>query len=266
MQTVLQALDIFLPVMFALVFGLYAMAFAREDDQRQARNRHALYVAIAFHTVYFVLRGAVLGYFPLGTKAEFLSWVAYSLAAVYALIERQMKQSKTGAFFVLIVFALQLIASITMTYSEKHAVLLENPIYGLHVSFMVFGVAGMATGALYAVMYGIMFRQLTARELGVFFKRLPPLAILERMSKTATFAGWVLLGIGLVVGHLVGLTVPDVNQLDLKFIVSDLIWISYGVAIGLIRTRGLAGLTTAYLTVFGFFVLLISAGLGHSFQ
>ncbi len=267
MQAILQGLDVLLPVAYAALVGLYAFAFAKGEDTYAKARKILLFATLGVHAVYFLLRGVKFGYFPLGSQAEFLSWVALSIGGVYALIENRTKSSKTGVFFLTLSFGMQTFATVLMEYSTKHPVLLENPVYALHAFFMVFGITALATGTIYALMYAVLSRQIKQRELGMFFKRLPPLTSLEKMTKTGTFAGFVLLGLGLVIGHLVAFTLPEtVNHLDPKFIISDAIWIGYGIGIAFVKLRGLPGLKIAYLSIVWFTVLLVSVGLAsHSF-
>lgn len=268
METILQAMDVLLPVLYAGTLGVYLWEFWRAEPDDGAWSKRALMGLLSVHAGYFALRWLHFGFFPLGSKAEFYSWLALSVGVAYAFVERQLDQSRTGAFFVGISGGFQILASVFMTYSSKHPILLENPVYALHVIFMIFGVTALAVGALYALMYVILSRQLKARDLGVFFKRLPPLRSLDRMTKAGTVAGTALLGLGLIVGYLVAFTM-DMNYeyADPKYLATNAIWLGYVVGIVFVKTRGLPGLRVAYATVAWFAVLLVSVGVAsHSFQ
>lgn len=268
MQSFLQIFDILLPLIYAAVLALYVWEFWRGDDQISKHARRGLYGLLAGHVAYLVARWIELGFFPLGSKAEFYSWLAISVVAAFAIVDRKLEQSRTGAFFIGISLVFQILASVFMTYETKHALLLENPIYALHVVFMIFGVTALAVGAIYALMHVLLSRQLKSRDLGVFFKRLPPLRTLERMSKISTVTGTVLLGLGLLVGYLVayGLEI-NYDLSDPKYMVTNSIWLGYVLGIIFVRSRGIPGLKLAYATVAWFVVLLVSVGVAsHSFQ
>lgn len=266
MQPLLHILDVVLPLLYAGVTALYLQQFIK-DRAAFFSARYILYGVIGLHVAYFVLRTIEFSYFPFGTKPEFLSFVALSIAAVYAFIERQQKQSRTGIFFATIALIFQLPASVFMDYSGKHPILLENPTYAIHVVFLILGLTALATGALYALMYVILSRQLKNRALGMFFKRLPPLASLERMSRIGTVAGTVLLGAGLGMGYLLALDLPGFNLFDPKFLIADGVWLGYAAGIVFARSRGLSGLQSAYLSLLWFAVFLASVAVAnHSFQ
>jgi len=220
----LDTLKIILPIAYAAIFALYLRQFLRSDDaEESALPRRSLYLALSVHALFFVLRGVELGFMPFATKADFLSLVALSIGVVYGFIEVTQKQGRTGVFFVAPALIGQSIASVLLTYDKKHPLLLANPIYGVHVIFLVLGLTALAVGALYALMYVLMTRQLKARDLGVFFKRLPPLMKLDRMSRIGTGAGVALVGLGLCVGALLGTTIEGFDIFDPKIIVSFVI-------------------------------------------
>jgi len=265
MQALLQVFDILLPLGYAAVFAVYLIQFFK-DEQEMSSARYALLGLWCAHVLYFVLRGIHLEFIPLASKSEFLSLVALSITGVYGFIERTQKQTRTGAFFLAPALVGQSIASVFIGYSSKHPILLENPIYGIHAIMLVFGLTALAVGALYALMYVLMSRQLKARELGVFFKRLPPLMTLERMSRVGTVAGICLLGFGLMMGYLVALSVPDFPLTSTKIIITDIIWLGYVAGLVVSRVRGLSGMQVAWATMLWFTVLLVSVGVAsHSF-
>lgn len=258
MQAILQIFDVVLPLAYAGVFAAYLLQFFR-DDQDTTAARYALMGLLGAHVLYFVLRGAHHHYLPLASKEEFLSMLALSVTGVYTLIERTQHQTRTGAFFLAPALFAQSVASVFMGYSTKHPILLENPVYGVHVVLLVFGLTALAVGALYALMYVLMSRQLKARDLGMFFKRLPPLATLEKMSKVGTIAGIALLGFGLLMGFLVGFSV-EVDLFNPKIIITNVIWLGYVAGFIVSRVRGLSGMQVAWATMLWFAVLLISVG------
>lgn len=265
MQGILEIVDLVLPLAYASLVAVYLKTFLNEEAEPRFA-RALLWGVLLVHGIYFVARGAHFSYFPLGSKAEFFSWLTYSISAVYAALERQLKQVRTGVFFVSIALAFQTAASVFMEYDPKHPLLLENPMYGVHVIFVIFGVTALAVGTLYATMYLLLNRQLKARELGLFFKRLPPLNTLDRLSRVGSLAGTVVLGFGLVVGYLVALSLPeDFNFWDPKLLITDAVWLGYVVGVLLVRYRGLPSIRVAQLTIAWFAVFLVSVGIGHSF-
>lgn len=274
--TFLTTLEVALPLVYLAALASYAHHFFQDDERSQKLSRILLYAILITHTGYTVLRGLEQHAWPLGSKAEFLSLLALSITCTYALTERGEEEAHTGMFFLGITLPFQIAASVMMEAppDQTHQVLLEHPVYGIHVIFTMLGFAALAVGALDAVMYILLSRQLKRRELGLFFQRLPPLMKLEEMSRLATTAGIFLLGIGLGLGHFVaGFVLEDFNPWDPKIVIMDLAWISYVIGMITVKLRGLGGLRIGYLALGAYVGLMITMILSnilltsfHSFQ
>ncbi|MBA2661389.1 MAG: cytochrome c biogenesis protein CcsA [Bradymonadaceae bacterium] len=275
MLHVIHILEVMLPLLYLGVFGLYLRHFLQSKDHGTPfRGTHFLYAALVLHVSYLTLRGITFHHFPVSSRAEFLSLVALCVGLVYAFAETRHKESDTGAFFIAIVAILQVMASLMVEDSTTHLILHENPVYGVHVIFTMFGFAALAVSALYALMYVLLSRQLKSRELGVIFRRLPPLSALENMSRLAATSGIALLGLGLALGHFVGLYImDDFNFTDPKILITDIAWLAYALGLLVVKVRGLSGLRMAYFSLFGYMTFILAmvavntfSSTFHSFQ
>lgn len=281
LPNILKGMEIALPLLYVTALGLHGYHFVREDRSagEAERSKMADWAArvtwgtLAIHAAYLGARGAAHHAWPFTSKAEFLSWLALAITIIHAFTERKERARHTGVFFLGIALPFQLGASVLMTPPTTHPVLLEHPIYGIHVAFVLLGFAALAVGALYAMMFILLSRQLKARSLGLIFRRLPPLLKLEAFSKHSTVAGIFLLGAGLIAGHFVAIySVGSYSPWDPKVIVTDLAWIGYMVALFVIKVRGLSGLRIAYMSLVAYAALMgamIASSLlttAHSFQ
>lgn len=259
MLPLIQVLEVLLPILYGGAFVLYLREFLRGSEGSRFLGPQLLYSTVAVHGAYLVLRSVVFYHFPISNRAEFMSVTALCVGLLYAFLETRHKESQTGVFFISIAFLFQLIASFLMENTTAHPLLHENPVYGLHVIFMVFGFASLAISALYALMYIMLAKQLKSRSLGVIFQRLPPLNTLENMSRLATICGIVLLGVGLGAGHFVAVWVlEDFNLLDPKILITYIAWFAYVVGFIIAKWRGLSGLRMGYLNLFGYLGLIVS--------
>lgn len=260
----LQTLEILIPLLYCVLFVAYLFVFVRSEEQ-VGFARYTKYSTITVHTFYLAFTGISLGYMPFAGKAEFLSLTALALLIVYAAIEKRLGQYKTGVFFVGIALVLAA-TSKALPKSETHSLLMENPTYGVHVVFMVLGFVSLALGAIYSLMYVLLQRQLKTKELGVFFKRLPPLFDLKRMSYIGTIAGVALLAFGMGLGFLLALTVEGFDLFDTKQLISYGVISGYILGILAVKFRGFSGVSIAYMTIGWFSILVVSIGLAsHTF-
>jgi ABC-type uncharacterized transport system permease subunit len=274
MTSILDILEFLLPALYAVTFALYFRHFLNPDAEEAFFGSKLLKGTLGVHVGYLILRGVLLEHFPVASRAEFLSILAISIAAIYVLVETRERDPNTGIFFLGLIFLFQLASSVLVGDMADHVVEARHPVFWVHVIFTVFGFAALSLSALYALMYVLLSRQLKSRELGVIFRRLPALSTLENMSKLATIAGVILLGIGLALGHWVALDQgATLSMLDPIIIAADLIWLAYFLGLLLVSVRGLSGLRVGYLSLVGYivligtvFVIMTVSGAFHSFQ
>lgn len=259
MLTLLQVLEIALPLAYAVVFAVYLRHFLSpsEGDDAPFVGSRLLYAALTGHAGYLVALSIHADHLPVASSAEFLSLVAFCVGVVYAFAERKHGDPNTGVFFIALAVAAQTWSSVIMEPAPPHPLLDEYAVYGLHVVFTVFGFTALAVSALYALMYLLLARQLKSHNLGLIFRRLPPLNTLENMSRLSTLCGIVLLGIGLATGHFVALYVlDDFDFLDPKIVITYIAWTAYVAGYILVKIRGLSGIRMAYLSVLGYLALI----------
>jgi ABC-type uncharacterized transport system permease subunit len=274
MTSLLDISEFLLPALYAVAFALYFRHFLNPESEKAFFGSKLLKGTLAVHVGYLVLRGVLLNHVPFGTRAEFLSVLAISITAIYVLVETRERDPNTGVFFLGLIFLFQLASSVLVGEIADYPAQTRHAVFGVHVIFTVFGFAALSLSALYALMYVLLSRQLKSRDLGVIFRRLPALSTLENMSKVATIAGVLLLGVGLALGHWVALDQgATLGMLDPIIIAADLIWLAYFLGLILVSVRGLSGLRVGYLSLVGYIVLIGTvsvimtvSGAFHSFQ
>lgn len=275
MNDVLDILNMLLPAAYVGVFGLYLRHFLTENGGSLFWGSRILYAVLGVHILYLVSLGISAVHFPIASHGEFFSLLALSVGVTYAIAENWHRETNTGTFFIAIVFIFQLLSAMfggDLTSIPERS---QNPVYGTHVIFTVFGFAGLTVSSLYALMYILLSHQLKSRNLGLIFRQLPPLSVLEKMSKVAVTSGVILLGVGLALGHYVALEAfGQLNLLDHPTIlVADVAWLGYLIGLIVATTRGLSGIRMGYLSLFGYLafmasmaVVLTQFGAFHTFQ
>lgn len=259
MTQLLPILEFLLPALYAVVFALYFRNFLDPESSESFYGPPLLKGTVAAHVGYLVLRGIATEHFPIAAGSEFMSVLAAAIGIIYMLVEFRQEETNTGVFFIGLIFLFQLASSVLMQDVSEVPMRSREVLFSIHVIFTLMGFAALSIGALYAFMYVLLSRQLKSRELGLIFRRLPPLATLENMSKTATVAGVVVLGLGLALGHYFAIgQAGDFNFLDPIIISADLIWLTYLIGLIVVTLRGLSGIRIGYLSLIGYVVLMSS--------
>ena len=147
--------------------------------------------------------------------------------------------------------------------------MLQGPLFGVHVSSLLFAYASFALACVIGITYVLLFKEIKAKHLGFFYARLPSLQVLDRMNQRAIVIGWVFLTIGIIVGAIwaaqarggYGAGDPRVQAMSLedpKIFVALLCWFVYSFELFAARRIGWGGRRAAYLSALGFVIVLFN--------
>jgi ABC-type uncharacterized transport system permease subunit len=129
----------------------------------------------------------------------------------------------------------------------------------VHAAFMLAGFAGFTIAGCMAGLYVWEERRLKRRDSRVLRLRLPPLAVLDRLSARVAGAGLALLTVGIAVG----LTTLERSDVDASMLVTVGIWALYATALVLRREVGLRGRRAAWLLLAGLALVAVVLPLTH---
>jgi len=173
-----------------------------------------------------------------------------------------------GAFILPLAVALQAIPAFKPAV-EDNAAVLQGPLFGAHVSSLLFAYASFALACVIGITYVLLFKEIKAKHLGFFYARLPSLQILDRMNQRAIVIGWIFLTLGILVGVVwaaqarVGYDAGDprvqaMSLQDPKIFVALVCWVVYSFELFAARRIGWGGRRAAYLSAFGFAIVLLN--------
>ena len=110
---------------------------------------------LVFHTAALILRIFESGHAPFTNMYESLSFLAWSGAAAYVIVEGKFKIRKAGPYFMLIVIGLMALASSPLMPKETTPLVpaLQSYWLWLHVSVTLFGEAFFAIAFVTSIMY-----------------------------------------------------------------------------------------------------------------
>ena len=258
-QLLINSLNVLLPILYGITFGIYFMSFYLKNTSLERWGTKSVIISVLLHISYLSSKAIAFNYFPVTNVFESFSVVAFSLAAIYLLVEFINKEGKTGHFFMSLVFLFQLISSMFVQNNGVHSPLLENPMFVFHVYATLLGITAMAVAAIYSLMYWMLAKEIKAHRFGSIYQGLPTLETLEGMGRAASLAGLVVLGLGIFLGHLWAYKILGYfYSFDPKIVITDIAWLGYLIGWAIVRLRGLGGLRTSQWAFWGFIALFTS--------
>ncbi len=272
MQTLFHASILLLSSLYTVLLIAYARIFARGVDGVARIARPLLLGTVGLHFLSIVLRGVLLGACPLGSAVEFLWLVAFSIGAIYAVLELRIGERTTGVFAMTPTFILQLIAMAQLLGKDsppeaKMGIARALQSFAEIVAFSAVAICGVY-GLLYLVLYGVI----KAGKFGLFYRRMPSL---EKLSDLNFVANWLaFLGLTVLAGVDLWIyrgslgvapaggpgAAPAVGIVEVA--ATLVLWFVFGGAIVARKAFGLGGKRLAYTTVAGLMLLLASIALG----
>jgi len=255
-------------VLYAAALAAYVWHFAQRNPV-VGRSATTLLVAAALaHTFVIGMQTMEIGHVPVAGATSAISTFVWLLALSYLYIEMTTDERAMGVFILPLLVALQTIPALRPGVEDRAAVL-QGPLFGLHVSSLLFAYASFALACVIGITYVLLFKEIKAKHLGFFYARLPSLQVLDRMNHRAIVIGWVFLTIGIIVGAIWAAQArggyssgdPRVQAMSLqdpKIFVALLCWMVYSFELFAARRIGWGGRRAAYLSAIGFVIVLLN--------
>lgn len=249
---------------YAAALVAYAWHFAqRRPGVGQAATTLLLAGALA-HTFVVGMQTMEVAHVPVTNTSSAISTFVWLLVLAYLYVEMTTEERAMGTFILPLAVALQSIAAFSPGIEER-AEVLQGPLFGVHVSSLLFAYASFALAGVIGITYVLLFKEIKAKHLGVFYTRLPSLQVLDTMNQRAIAIGWGCLTVGLIVGFIWAAQVPTedprVQQMsvrDPKIFVALVCWAVYSFEAFAARRIGWGGRRTAYLSAIGFAIVLLN--------
>jgi HemX protein len=135
----------------------------------------------------------------------------------------------------------------------------HGPVFALHVTLSILAYAAFALSFVLSLMFLAQERLLRSRRLGNVVWRLPPLDLLERMSRSSVLIGLLSIAVGTTLGFVwVDRLHGQFWYYDPKYVITLLVLLLYAAYFWVARTAAWRGARASKLCVFNFVVVILS--------
>jgi ABC-type transport system involved in cytochrome c biogenesis permease subunit len=256
-----------IPLLLYLAAGiLYAVHFATRNVTVGRSGTAVLAMGGLAHTFVIGMQTMAAGHVPIAGTTQAISTFVWLLALAYLYMEMTTEQRALGVFIVPLLVALQSLPALNPVV-EKRVPILESPWFGVHVASLLFAYASFALACVIGITYVLLFKEIKAKHLGFFYKRLPSLDSLDLMNARTVTLGWVFLTVGVLVGVIWAAQArggpvfdPRIQAMSLadpKILGAVVCWAIYTFAL-CTRRLGWGGKRAAYLSAVGFAIVLFN--------
>jgi ABC-type uncharacterized transport system permease subunit len=217
-------------------------------------------LACGLATHYFALldRSVGLNKVPYHDLYGAMSLFGWLLALTYLGLELFHRQRSVGAFVVPIVLIFFMAAHV-VHHDRFPGPKAQGVAFAFHVTLSILAYAAFALSCVMSLMFLAEERLLKSHRFGGVVWRLPPLELLERMSRSSVLVGLVSIAIGMSLGFLqVDRLMGRVWHYDPKYAVTLVVLILYAIYFRLARTTAWRGARASKLCIFNFAVVIFS--------
>ncbi len=232
MDSILSVVNVLLPVLYAGLAGVYAVLLFRDLPAARLLAPRLLAATIVVHAGF--LLGEVLGTgrHPLANMFELFTFVALAMAVSYAWVEWRRRNPCTGVFPLSLAFLLQLCASVGRVEHPEVPEILRSPLFAWHTGAAAVALAALSVGAVYGVLYLLVYGRLKRGALDGFARRMPSLDTLSLMSLHAVEVGFLALTLAVGLGDVWVSRSPDATMADPKVWATFAVWAVYAACLG----------------------------------
>jgi len=258
----------FVPLpLYAAALVAYVWHFAtRNAAVGRAATTLLVFAALA-HTFVVGMQTVEYGHVPVVGASSAISTFVWLLALAYLYTEMSTDERAMGVFILPLLVALEGMTAFRPSV-EARAAVLQGPLFGIHVSSLLFAYASFAIACVIGITYVLLFKEIKAKHLGFFYARLPSLQVLDRMNQVAIVIGWIFFTVGMLVGVFWAADArayapgdPRVQAMSLqdpKIFVALVCWGVYSFELFAARRIGWGGRRAAYLSAVGFAIVLLN--------
>ena len=254
-------------ILYLAALVAYAWHFAQRTAGAGRTATTLLVAAALAHTFVIGMLTMEGGNIPVAGATPAISTFVWLLALAYLYTEMTTDERAMGVFILPLLVMLQAIPAFSPTGDARSAVL-QGPLFGIHVSSLLFAYASFALACVIGITYVLLFKEIKAKHLGFFYARLPSLQVLDRMNQRAIVIGWIFLTLGMIVGGVWAAQArgyaagsPQVQAMSLqdpKIFVALVCWMVYSFELFAARRIGWGGRRAAYLSAVGFAIVLLN--------
>ncbi len=250
LETLTNISSVLLPVAYTILIAAYARRFVGRPRGLGRVSTQILWGVVALHATSLLLRAAKAQTCPVNSQGEIFSIVAFTIVAIYIVVELRLRQGRsTGLFVISSAFLAQLISSVMLLDPDFTR---SEPLGfwpSLHVFVAIVGLSAVAVTSLYAILFLVLYRAIEKGRYGIFFQRMPDLQSLSKVNFGAALIAFILLTVTSLLG---GYRATEGNEANyLRVALSIVLWLCYAIGVFGYSLFSLSGRRLAHTTLAG---------------
>jgi len=252
--------------LFALTLFLYTLCtlwhlafIIFQKDYIYETAQYHLFIGFASHTIIICYGYIKAGYIPVQNLHETLSISSWGIIAFYILFQFKFNVKVIGAIISPLFTITMIISFLLPGDIIPVGDLFKSTWLTIHIISTFIGNGAFAIACGGGLFYLIQENAIKSKKRGFFYKRLPPLELLDNIIYASVAAGFPLLTIGIMTGCIYAQIVwGKYWSWDPKEVWSVITWLIYAAMLHGRMTLGWRGKRNAIFSIIGFLILLFT--------
>jgi len=246
-------------ILYLLATLVYLAHFFSLGKQARTVARSFLFVAALLPTVYFIARYLAVGYTPLTSNHEAVSFFAWSMTWAFLSFWWRYRMKNFGVFVSPLISLLMLVAAFSSQEIATLPPALNSKWLPVHASIAIMANGFMALAFCGGLMYLLQEREIKRKKFGMFYERLPSLEALDNLNHHCLTIGFLLLTLGIITGSFWAKQAWGAYwQWDPKETWSLITWFIYAAILHQRLTAGWRRRRAAIMAILGFAAVLFT--------
>ncbi|HEV2490006.1 MAG TPA: cytochrome c biogenesis protein CcsA [Candidatus Acidoferrales bacterium] len=245
--------------LYAASFIFYTLNLYRDRRWMGFLATALLIAGLVAHYLALLDRARVVHAIPYDDLYGSMSLFAWLVAITYLGLELYHRQRAVGSLVVPFVIFWVILAVAVAPTSVPRAPRANGALFALHITIGILAYSAFAISFLLSVIYLLQNRKLHRGKPGLAFWRFPALDLLERMSRSSVWVGWLALLVSTILGFIWGRRLSGQYPVtDPKVLVTLVVLAIYAGYLWIVHTPAWRGARAALVCACNFAVVLFS--------
>ncbi len=259
MESILKVSAALVHSLYMLLAINYGILFFTTNRIAQRLAKPLLFTTLTLHLGYLTLLTVRWHQFPAATSSQGLSLVAFAVTLVYAFVEWRGRETSTGFWVLSLACLFEILSSLFRSDETPYREIFHSPFFAVHAATGLLAYAAFVVAAGYGFLFLRLYSEIKRRKFSLFFGKLPPLEVLERLMAVAVRVGFIALAGSIALGMIWAEQLFGNDWMsDPKTTFTLATWLFYGAALLLHQLRRWQGRQMAVASLAGFAAILFS--------
>ena len=248
-------------ILWGIILLYYIFIFSKGNSSSFKKLYILIPLTLLLTFIFFLNKTFYLRSFPITHLSDIFLTLSFMIGVGYFVIEKILHSQNLGFIVIGCIFILNVCSHFFSNLHDFTSIFSSSTLLASHITFAIIAYSIFIFGAIFGLLYLLLFHVLKKRKFGMIYAKFPSLEILDEINYKSSIIGFIVLTLALIIGYIWKSLIHDQNfTLDVKIYITLLIWCFFGIHIVTLNLN--SPKKRAYLSLVGSGLLLLSIIIG----